>query len=341
MIDPILLLGGTGVMGAATAGLLRAAHPDLPLLIAARDLDRAGRLASTLGNARAVTADIDLPDLGLPASVRFSAMAVLLRDLGYNSIRVAQARGVPLVLISEAAFELAPIVALYAARPASSAILMMGHSHGGLPMLLAASRVAEYRSVRAIRVGMIFDPDDPLPPGARVDMDRIAGAGPPPLALRHGRWSWLRGHEATDHVLTSSLGDRLPAEAYGLPDILSLARWAPGADITLLGAEGATARGPGRRAEHEVTIEIEGEDLSGRPSARRWRLMDPQGNAMLGARGIAIALGALAGLTRKPPAPGLYLPEDLVKPGDAVQRLARWGLDLIEETPADGRPWRR
>jgi len=332
MTDPVLLLGGTGVMGAATAGLLRAAHPDLPLLIAARDLDRAGGLASTLGNARAVRADIDLLDLGLPASVRFSAMAVLVRDLGYNSVRLAQARGVPVVLISEAAFELAPIAALYARRPAASAILMMGHSHGGLPMLLAASRLPEYRSVRAIRVGVIFDPDDPLPPGAQVDMDRIAGAGPPPLALRQGRWSWLRGPEATDHVLTSSLGVRLPAEAYGLPDILSLARWAPGADITLLGAEGATGRGPDGRPAHEVTIEIEGEDLSGRPSTRRWRLIDPEGNAMLGARGIALALKALAGVTKAPPVPGLYFPEDLVKPRDAVSRLALWGLDLREET---------
>lgn len=135
-------------------------------------------------------------------------------------------------------------------------------------------------------------------------------------------------------MLTSSLGDRLPAEAYGLPDILSLARWAPGADITLLGAEGATARGPEGRAGHEVTIEIEGEDLSGRPSARRWRLIDPEGNAMLGARGIALALEALAGVTKAPPSPGVYFPEDLVSPEDTVEPLRRWGLTLEEEVSA-------
>ena len=331
MTDPILLLGGTGVMGTATARLSRAAHPDLPLLIAARGLDRAERLAGELGNAQAVKADVALPDLGLSPSVRFSAVAVLLRDLGYNSIRAAQARGVPIVLISEAAFELGPIAALFARAPSASAIVMMGHSHGGLPMLLAASRLPEYRSVHAIRVGVVFDPKDPLPPGAQIDMDRIAGSGPPPLALRQGRWSWLGAGEAAGHVLTSAQGDRLPAEPYGLPDILSLAGWAPGADITLLGAEGRTERGPDGRPGHEVTIEIEGEDLAGRPGVRRWRLIDPEGNAMLGARGIALALERLSGVTDRRPSPGLYFPEKLVSPEDAVERLSLWGLELVEE----------
>lgn len=330
MTDPLLLLGGTGVMGAATARLLRAAYPDLPLIIAARDLERAGRLAGGLGKAHAVQADVERADLGLSASIRFSAMAVLLRDTGYNSVRVAQARGVPVVLISEAAFELAPIAALHARRPGACALLMMGHAHGALPMLLAASRLPEYRRVRAIRVGVVFDPEDPLPPGAQVDMDRIAGAGPPPLALRQGRWSWL-ADETTGQILTTARGDQLPAEAYGLPDVLSLARWAPTADITLLGAEGATARGPDGRPGHEVTIEIEGEDLSGRPSARRWRLIDPDGNVMLGARGIALALEALAGLTDPPPGPGLYFPDSLIAPSAAVQRLAESGMVLKEE----------
>ena len=331
MTEPILLLGGTGVMGAATARLLRAAHPGLPLLIAARGLDRAERLAGELGNAQAVEADVDLPDLGLSASVRFSAVAVLLRDLGYNSIRAAQARGVPIVLISEAAFELAPIAALFARAPSASAIVMMGHSHGGLPMLLAASRLPEYRRVHAIRVGVVFDPEDPLPPGAQIDMDRIAGSGPPPLALRQGRWSWLGAGEAAGHFLTTAQGVQVSAEAYGLPDILSLADLAPDADLTLLGAEGRTARGPDGRPGHEVTIEIDGEDVSGQPSTRRWRLVDPEGNAMLGARGIALVVEALSGVTGQRPHPGLYFPEKLVSPQDAVERLRLWGMGLVEE----------
>jgi hypothetical protein len=332
MTDPILMLGGTGVMGTAIARLLRAAHPHLPLLIAARGFGRAKRLADELGNALAIEADVDLPNLGLSASVRFSAVAVLLRDLGYNSIRAAQARGVPIVLISEAAFELAPIAALFASGPSRSAIVMMGHSHGGIPMLLAASRLPEYRNVQAVRVGVVFDPEDPLPPGAQIDMERIAGSGPPPLALRRGRWSWLGVGETAGHVVTTARGDRLEAEAYGLPDILSLADLVPGADITLLGAEGRTARGPDGRPGHEVTIEIDGEDLSGRPSARRWRLIDPEGNARLGARGIALALERLSGITGQRPDPGLYFPEKLISPKDAVERLSLWGMELVEET---------
>ena len=135
---------------------------------------------------------------------------------------------------------------------------------------------------------------------------------------------WLDRDEAFN--LRSAAGDTCPAEAVGLNDILSLAHVAPGADITLLGAEGRTVRDGGGRPGHEVVIEI---DVAG--ETRRWRFGDPGGNAMLGARGMVLAIEKLAGLSAGKPPGGLYLPEQLIDPDEAIHRLFGWGIEVERE----------
>ena len=49
---PILLVGGSGVVGQHTARTLRKAHPDVPLLIGGRDLGKARDIADQVGEGR-------------------------------------------------------------------------------------------------------------------------------------------------------------------------------------------------------------------------------------------------------------------------------------------------
>ena len=51
---PILLIGGSGVVGRRTARLLRDANPDAKLLIGGRDLARAQQVAAEIGSAEGV-----------------------------------------------------------------------------------------------------------------------------------------------------------------------------------------------------------------------------------------------------------------------------------------------
>lgn len=90
MIDPILILGGSGAMGSATARLLRDAHPSLPLVIGARDQGRASAAAQAVDNAAPATIDLSRRDLGLAHDQAYSAVVVALRDTEYNSIRFAR-----------------------------------------------------------------------------------------------------------------------------------------------------------------------------------------------------------------------------------------------------------
>ena len=187
--DPILLVGGTGALGRRIAEWLRKRHPDLPLTLAARDLQKAQALADQLGHAEVTAIDLDRRDLGL-ADRRFSLVIPALKDEKHITYRFAQDRGLPYIALSEAAFEVGPLVAMHAHRP-QTALVLGGHTHGGLPSLIALHLSRQFERVEAISIGAIFDPADPLPPGAEKDMARIMKAGPPPLAYFEGHWRWL------------------------------------------------------------------------------------------------------------------------------------------------------
>lgn len=113
---PILLIGGSGAIGRSTAGFLRAAHPDLPLLIGGRDLAKAEAAAVEIGNAQGVVIDLADDDLGLGERL-VSAIAVLFSDGTLAGLRYAHARGVPHLSISSGVYEIAPEVAIYMHKP--------------------------------------------------------------------------------------------------------------------------------------------------------------------------------------------------------------------------------
>ena len=324
----VLMLGGTGTLGSRTARILRTLHPDLPLAIAARDQERAHEFAASLGYAEALAVDLRRSDLGLPDHPRFSIVVPTVRDLAFNSLRFAQDRAIPYIALSDAVFEIAPVVAMFAHRPTAAPLLLLGHSHGGLPSIVAGLLARQFDEVASIAISLVFDPDDPFGPGSQADMERIMRAGPPPLARVAGAWRWLERPDAARRI-RSSQGIELAAEAVGLLDPLSLAGASKAASIRLDAAEGRTARSPDGAPTHEVIVEIAGKHAEHGPGHYRWELVDPGGNVMLGARGVALATERLLGLDDSaPPDPGLYFPEQLLDGQIVLDRLRAMGVSL-------------
>jgi uncharacterized protein YbjT (DUF2867 family) len=64
-LAPILLIGGSGVVGRWAARFLRDAHPGTPLLIGGRNLAKAEEAAAEIGGAEGVALDLAADDLGL------------------------------------------------------------------------------------------------------------------------------------------------------------------------------------------------------------------------------------------------------------------------------------
>jgi hypothetical protein len=325
-MDPILLIGGTGALGRKIAEWLRARHPGVSITIAARDQARARKLADDLGNADATAIDLGRAGLGLEGR-RVSIVIAAFKDHAHRTFRFAQDRGVPYVALSEAAFEIAPLVAMHAHRP-ETPLALIGHMHGGLPAMIALALSRRFASVDSITLGAVFDPDDPLPPGAEQDMARIMKAGPPPLALVDGHWRWLPP-EAMQPIRRAG-GEDAPAEAAGLTDTLGL--WAPtGArSVRLDMGVAPTAPGADGKPGHEVMIEITGRAQDG-ILTQRWAVTDPDGNVAFGAKGLVLAAERLLGLDGKPAAgAGLYFVESLLDADCVLAELPELRLTLAE-----------
>lgn len=327
--DPVLLIGGTGALGRKIAEALRSRHPELPINIAARDLARGQTFADALGHADVTAIDLRREDLGL-GDRRFGVVIPAFKDHAHASFRFARDRGIPYIALSEAAFEIGPLVAMHAHRP-RSALALVGHMHGGLPAMIALALSRRFASVGSIELGALFDPDDPLPPGAEQDMARIMKAGPPPLALADGHWHWRWLPPGDHRPIRRAGGEGVPAEPVGLTDALGLWRPTGARSVRLDMGAAATAPGANGRPGHEVMIEIAGRARDGSTLRRRWMLTDPDGNVAFGAKGLALIAERLLGLDDAPAAgPGLYFVETLLDPAWVLAQLPRLRLTLAE-----------
>ncbi len=326
--EPVLVIGGSGVVGRRAVAALRHLQPELRIAIGGRDLARAEAIAAEIGRASAVTVDLDRADLGL-AGARFSAMVVLFKDHTLHTLRYAQRARIPYVSFSDFAFDIGPEVALYVRDPASAPILLLGHYLGGTVTMVTLWLARELRRVHAIEIGGIFDEDDVGGPANASDMERLVTGVPLPLLLEGGRWMWPAGAAAT-RVFRGAGGAEWRGRAYPLLDVVSLAA-ATGARSVRVDAavRPRTSRARGEAPWHEVVIEIAGERPDGSTSRSRHLLIDRDVHSGLSGRGAALAVERLLGLAGGPPvAPGLYHPERLLDPGYVVSRLVDFGARI-------------
>lgn len=333
-LAPILIIGGSGVVGAQAAQALRRLHPGLRLTIAGRDLAKARAVADGLGRADAVTVDLQRADLGLPASARYGAVVVFVKDAGLNTQRYAQAQGIPYVSTSSGSFEIAPEVARYLRAPDAAPILLASHWLAGAATLPALLFAREFARVDRIALSALLDEQDMGGPAAYADYERLTTAAGAQV-LEDGQWRWLRGDEGAA-TLRSVDGVEVPAAAYSPLDVVSLAAATDARWLRLdMGLAVTASRRRGEAYSTEIAIEIEGAGHDGRALRRRHELVHPQGQAPLTALSIALGVEALLGLGQTPAAaPGLYFPDTLIEPGYFLRRLQEGGLRVDEAAPA-------
>ncbi|RYG43467.1 NAD(P)-dependent oxidoreductase, partial [bacterium] len=170
-MDPILLVGGSGIVGRWTARLLRAAHPDAPLLIGGRDLPKAQKAAAEIGGAEGVAIDMAAADLGLGERA-IGAVAVLFTDERVAGLRFAQDREVPYINISPGINELAPEVAAYIHRPGAAAVVLGTEWLAGATSIPTLEFAKAFGRVESIAIGALLDEEDAYGPAAAADLER-------------------------------------------------------------------------------------------------------------------------------------------------------------------------
>lgn len=328
--NPILLVGGSGTVGRWAARFLRAAHPEVPLLIGGRDLAKATGAAGEIGGAEGVMLDSSAADLGLGARP-VSAVAVLFTDERVAGLRFAQSRRVPHLSISPGINEIAPEVAAYIHDPHAAAVVL------GTEWLVGATTVPTLAFARAfgrvhdIAIGALLDEQDAFGPAATADLERQTKTMPAALARRDGVYVWRVGDDAKA-TFRAVDGTEVEAAALSPNDVLALANATGAANVRFdLAVAVSSSRRRGEPMSTEIVIELAGEDHAGRPLRTRHAVVHPQGQMPLTGLGVALVLERLIGLDGKPPTPpGLYFPYQLLEPTHYFARLEQAGGAILK-----------
>ncbi len=327
--DPILLIGGSGIVGRWTTRFLRDFYPNVPLLIGGRDLTKAEEAASEIGNAEGVVLDLAAEDLGL-GERPVSAVAVFFTDERIAGLRFAQSKGVPHISISPGIIEMGPEVAAYIHKPDTAPVVL------GTEWLVGATTVPTLEFAKAfgrvhdITIGALLDEQDAFGPAANADLERQTRTMPAALARRDGRFFWRVGEEAKDKFRAVD-GTEMEASALSPYDVVGLATatGAPNVQFNLALGVSSTRR-RGEPMSTEILIELAGEDHKGRPLRTRHAVVHPEGQMPLTGLGVAMVLERLIGLDGNPAIlPGLYFPYQLLKPTTYFARLEQIGGTIL------------
>lgn len=332
---PVLIIGGSGVVGAQAAAAIRRLHPNLPVTLAGRDLSRAQAVAEKLG-VQALAADLSKPDLGLGGEARFSAVIVFVKDDWSNALEYAQSRGIPHLSVSSGAFEIGIEVARYIHRPRAAPVILASQWLAGAALFPTLDYAKAYRSIETIRVGVLLDQEDMGGAAAWADFERITKAGAATLTLQEGRFAWIAGDEAKASYRSVD-GVELPASAYGPLDVLSLATATDAQNIRFdLAFDVSASRRRGEPFSTETAIAIDGVLHSGERCLTRHEIVHPRGQAPLTALGVALATERALGLAGgEKLQPGLYFPDSIIEPAYYIARMKEFGA-VFTEGRADG-----
>ncbi|MEM9817868.1 MAG: saccharopine dehydrogenase, partial [Cyanobacteria bacterium P01_D01_bin.6] len=108
-------------MGRQVATLIRQRHPDLQLIIAGRNLEKAAALANELGNARGLQLNVEQPNLLTGKQPR--AIVAAVNDLQDYLLMNAVQQGIPYVDITRWPERLRASVAELAGKSLSAPVL--------------------------------------------------------------------------------------------------------------------------------------------------------------------------------------------------------------------------
>ena len=332
--DPILLIGGSGIVGRCTARSLRAAYPGAPLLIGGRNLARTNEVAGEIGNAKGVALDLAASDLGL-GERPVGAVAVFPNDDAIAGLRFAQAHGVPHISISGGVNGIDPEVAAYMHRPHAAPVVLGVEWLVGAVTVPTLEFVKEFGRLDSIAIGALLDEWDtggPATASALCHMAQTTLAGTTPAALtrRDGVFFSRAGHEAKARFRAVD-GTEMAAAALSPYDVVGLATatGAPNVQYNLALGVSSTRR-RGEPMSTEIVIELAGEDHAGKPLRTRHAVVHPQGQMPLTGLGVAMVLERLTGLDGNPPTPaGLYFPYQLLDPTAYFARLMQIGGKVL------------
>ncbi|SCW50498.1 hypothetical protein SAMN04487970_10111 [Paenibacillus tianmuensis] len=327
---PVLLIGATGVVGKWGAKHLRRFQPDLPIVVGGRNLSKSKAVADEIGNATAIAVDLNRLDLGLTEENQFSAVGIFFRDRTFNAQKFAQNRSIPFVTISGSVPVIGEDIATYIHGAQSSPVIIASHWMAGIPSTLAIHYAQDFHSIDHMEIVANFDPNDEYGDGGADENQYLFPNDSNPLVIKDSVWTWERDENNITHSNIQVDGMNKESTAHSFADVLSI-----GASTKTKSFRFAVSMSEsfgskyGKRASHNITIEVQGKNFEGIPSTLSREIISSNGQATMVGLGAAIILEQVLGLVDGNTAKaGLYFPENIVDAKHLEMRLSQIDVQI-------------
>ncbi len=349
----VVLVGGSGVVGAQVAALLARRRPELKLVIASRRLEVAQSVAVRHG-AVAIAMDVDAPVL--PENFAGALIVGLVNDSHNRLLHLALSQGHAYIDVTRWTERLKQALVSVAGYGRLNAPVVLSSAWmAGIAGLMARDASRTFNSVERIGIDILFAISDQAGPNSTAYMDRLSE---PFHTMENGLWvkrsGFLDGQtanfgEAGRHqVYRFDTPDQasLPAitgaanvdARIGFDDrkATALLHWLVRSGVWRVlsrpmfdSTRRAILYNPGPGADHRIRIAVEGKDANGRPCRKVVQVVDPLGQTHLTALGVVLQIENLLG-PHAPPA-GIYLGEAMVDPAHARRQLQAENVRLFDE----------
>ena len=332
--EGILIAGGYGVVGRQIAQLIRQQHPNLHLIIAGRNVDKAKALVHKLGNASSVAIDVEQPHpLG---GVKPSAVLAVVNDPNDYLLMDTVQNGIPYLDVTRWTERLRESIAKLANKPLQAPVLFSSGWMGGIASVMAVAATKTLQKVESIDISVLFSVQDKSGPNSVEYMDRLATpfktlingeieqvlpyTDPRKVTFPNGYTTPVYLFDTPDQLtLPQTTGAKTVAARIAFDDAFStnLLRFLTRSGIWKLisgdlfkSLRRSLLYNPGSGASHEIQIVVTGSGTNGLSQTITTTIVDPQGQTHLTALGALIQLERLLGLDGgKPPEPGIVYPD--------------------------------
>jgi hypothetical protein len=348
---PVVVVGGTGVVGRALVELLRLTAPELPVSVAGRSAERARALQEAWPGLGFVPVDLGGP---LPFGFEARAVVAAVNDPADRLLTASLRGGVPYVDITRWTARLQQALVCAALTPPRAPVLFSSAWMGGVVARVAAALAEEVGGADRIETSILYDVSDQAGDDAIEFMDRMwipfevtehgrRRAADPlsegrvvDIGARRVRVVRLDTPEQATLPLTlgaptvsTRIGFTAASATWGLMVLQRLGVFYALRSERCRSARQALLKSSGRGGTARLRIDVWGP--AGETTAT---LSDPRGQAHLTAVGALLGVRSVLGQGMESPR-GVAFPEQAPRPGEVFEALTALGVEV--ERPREAR----
>jgi NAD(P)-dependent dehydrogenase (short-subunit alcohol dehydrogenase family) len=355
----VLIVGGYGLVGGLIARRLRDRHPDMLLVIAGRDLDKARSMAEGFTPAEGVR--VDVADADPLASLDFTPDLVVgvVNDVRDQLMLACVGRGIAFVDITRWSERMRTAVMRLSGETPTAPVLLASGWMAGAVATMTSRAARSFARLDTVTIDILFSMSDAAGPDSLAAADRLSA--PIPILVAGGErlvkafsdprrvtfanvystrtWRYDTPDQTTGVVLlgagevSSRINYDNPWPMRILRPLLACGIWKLLEHPALNDFRRSLLYSPGKGGRHEVRIELAGTGPDGAPLRQVATLIDPAGQAHMTASGAVDQIERCLGLNgRTPPRPGLGFPEQALDLDRGLAALTAMGVEIRLET---------